>query len=114
MGIPIILACAGVLGIKWVNQNPNGENSTVRTAIVFQGIYMIVFAAVLFFYEIFSVCGVEMLDLFMKKNFGFLYGPIGKGLFTIMCVGSFMDIWICLLYLVLQDRHLLVWIRTAK
>jgi hypothetical protein len=88
IGVPIILAAAGVLGIKWVNQNPNGKNSTIRTQIVFQGIYMIVFAFILFFFETFSLSRVEMLDLFMKRNFGFLYGPVGKGLFTLM-IGVF-------------------------
>lgn len=84
MGIPFVLGCGGVLGVKWVNDNPNGKNSTVRTQIVFQGIYMIVFAAVLFAFETVSVSGIEMLDLMVKRNFGFLYGPIGKGLFTLM------------------------------
>lgn len=91
IGIPIILAAAGVLGIKWVNENPNGQNSDVRTQIVFQGIYMIVFGAILFFYEVFSLARVEITDLFMKRNFGFLYGPIGKGLFTLMYASWFFE-----------------------
>ena len=85
-GIPIFLAAGGVLGVKWVNDNPNSGSSDERTNIVFLGIYMIVFALVLFLYEVVSILGNDFLDLQMKKNFGFLYGPIGKGLYTLMCV----------------------------
>ena len=81
--MPILLAATGVLGIQFVNQNPLND-STVNTQIVFMGIYLIVFAAVLFSYEVIQLLPVEFLDNQFKRNFGFLYGPIGKGCFTLM------------------------------
>jgi len=56
------------------------------TAIVFVGIYMIIFAGILLCFECLQLCCqcgcCKVIDTFWKKNFGFLYGVIGKSVFT--------------------------------
>jgi hypothetical protein len=75
VGLPVALAACGALGV--------GESSG-DVNIIFMGIYMIVFAANLFIYEALQLCPLEYLDLVYKMNFGFLYGPIGRGAYTLL------------------------------
>ena len=72
---PIIILCVvGALGI--------GKSTSVNdTGTVFVGLYMIVFAGIVVVYEISQILPSQTLDIFMKKNFGFLFGYVGKGLF---------------------------------
>ena len=71
------LYVVGALGI--------GESNSVNdTGTVFVGLYMIVFAGIVVVFEISQILPSQTLDLFMKKNFGFLFGYIGKGLFFIL------------------------------
>ncbi len=86
VGIPLLLAASGVLGIMYVNQLNGGGNSNENVQIVFMGIYMIVFAMTLFTFEILQLLPIKSLDDMYKKNFGFLYGPIGRGSYTLMFV----------------------------
>ena len=39
---------------------------------------MVLFALILFCYEVAYVTKIETLNMIMKRNFGFLYGVIGK------------------------------------
>lgn len=77
IGMMIFLAATGALGIG----SANGINDT---GLIFVGLYLIIFAGLVFFYELAQVLRWERLDMFMKRNFGFLYGVNGKGLFILM------------------------------
>jgi hypothetical protein len=77
MGAAIMMACAGALGIK-------NANSVSDTGLVFIGLYMHIFAAILFCYEAIQIRPCDVLDTFYKRNFGFLYGPNGKGAYLIL------------------------------
>lgn len=77
LGGAIMMAAAGALGIK-------DANSVNDTGLVFIGLYMHIFAAILFCYEAIQIRPCEILDTFYKRNFGFLYGPNGKGAYLIL------------------------------
>ena len=77
LGFMIFLAAVGALGI-------GSANSINDTGLIFVGLYLILFAGLVFVYEISQVLGWEVLDNFMKRNFGFLYGVNGKGLFILL------------------------------
>ena len=77
LGLSIFMAAVGALGV-------GGSTSVNDTGVVFVGLYMIVFAAIIFIYEISQILPSKTLDMFMKRNFGFLYGYIGKGLFLLL------------------------------
>ncbi len=79
MGLTILLAATGALGIQ-----QSGSNSSDGAQLVFMGIYMIVFAATLFIYELLQICPIPYLNMAFMKNFGFLYGPIGRGMYTLL------------------------------
>lgn len=73
----VFLAATGALGV--------GSASSINdTGTIFVGLYMIIFAAVVFIYELSQMCPGKSLDNLMKRNFGFLYGTIGKGLFILL------------------------------
>jgi hypothetical protein len=70
--LPIALAAGGALGVQ------QADDADDPVQVIFVGIYMVIFAAVIFIYEMIQLIKNEKLDKFYKKNFGFLYGPIGK------------------------------------
>jgi hypothetical protein len=74
IGFMLFLAAVGALGI-------GASNNVDDTGVIFVGIYMILFAAIEFIFEVSQVMPCEALDIIVKRNFGFLYGVIGKGLF---------------------------------
>jgi len=77
LGLMVFMAAVGALGI--------GKSDSVNdTGVIFVGLYMIVFAAIVFIYEISQILPSKSLDTLMKKNFGFLYGYVGKGLFLLL------------------------------
>ena len=83
LGLMVMMSATGVLGIK-------NSSSISDTSVVIVGLYMILFAAVLAIYEIIQIYPCSLIDLVYKKNFGFLYGLMGKSGFTIfMAVLSF-------------------------
>ena len=71
------LAATGALGIAEVN-------GTGGASTVFVGLYLIIFAAIVFTNEIAQNANIEALETFYKKNFGFLYGMVGKAMFFIL------------------------------
>ncbi len=77
LGSSIFMAATGALGV-------GSANSINDTGTIFVGIYMILFAAVLFTFEVAQFCAGSSIDNIMKRNFGFLYGYIGKGLFILL------------------------------
>lgn len=77
IGFMVFLAAVGALGM--------GEARSINdTGLIFVGLYIIIFAGLVFFYELAQVLHWERLDLFMKMNFGFLYGVNGKGIFILL------------------------------
>jgi hypothetical protein len=46
--------------------------------------YMFFFATLLFVFETLEFRKIEWLDNFYKRNFGFLYGALGKAFFIIL------------------------------
>ena len=76
------MASTGAIGIK-------NAGSVEDTGTVFVGLYLILFASILFIYELAQVCPCSALDNLWKRNFGFLYGPNGKGLY--MCFISILS-----------------------
>lgn len=57
---------------------------TSDAGALFIGLYMFLFAVILFIYEVTCVKSIPFIDSFYAKNFGFLYGPIGKGLYLLL------------------------------
>lgn len=60
-------------------------------AIIFLAVYMIMFAALLFLYELMWWKAIPFVNKTLRKNFGFLYGLKGKGFYLIfvafLCLG---------------------------
>jgi hypothetical protein len=77
MGVSIMMAACGAFIVK-------DSNSVDDTGSVFIGIYMVLFAAILFCYELIQVKPIAKLDNVYKENFGFLYGPNGRGLYMFL------------------------------
>ncbi len=51
---------------------------------IFIGIYMMFFSTLLCVFELVEIRPIESVDHFMKRNFGFLYGAMGKSFFIIL------------------------------
>jgi|LauGreSBDMM110SN_4_FD.fasta_scaffold148163_1 Trk-type K+ transport system membrane component len=64
-GFPTFLAACGALALKETGEDPQ---------VAFMGIYVFIFATVLFLYEALQILPFPSLDFMYKKNFGFLYG----------------------------------------
>jgi hypothetical protein len=74
LGIPVFLAYTAAMGL--ISLENYDSNST---AIAFQAIYMLLFAALLFIFEASQIFPIERFDNAIKMNYGFLYGVFGKG-----------------------------------
>merc|ERR1719235_2417091 len=78
-----MMAATGVLGILQAA-------STDDTGVVFMGLYMIIFSLILAVFEISQLRPSMGIDNLWKRNFGFLYGPFGRGIYifiAILCFG---------------------------
>jgi len=73
------------IGLVLCNPNNIAECSSKEDDIgnSFVGVYMILFALILFMFEIAQLCHIGFVDSIMKKNFGFLYGVNGKACYII-------------------------------
>ena len=73
----------------------NAKEETYLVSEPFLAVYMILFAVLLFLYELMYWSPLEALNANIRKNFGFLYGLRGKGLYLIfvgcLCFGLGMD-----------------------
>jgi len=76
LGLAIMVAATGALGV-------NDSTSSSDTGVVFVGIYLVAFAGVLFAYEMVQIYPIQMFDMPMKRNFGFMYGTMGKGIYML-------------------------------
>lgn len=79
IGMPVLLAATGVIGLINVQ-----SDSSDGAQIVFMGVYMFAFAATIFFYEMIQFCPNTWIGVQYQKNFGFMYGPIGRGLYLLL------------------------------
>jgi COPI associated protein len=84
MGLAALMATLGVFTL--IELNGIGD-----TAAGFLAAYMIIFALLLFVYELMWWVGIPHINLVLRKNFGFLYGLKGKGFYLIfvafLCLG---------------------------
>eukprot|EP00536_Pseudo-nitzschia_multiseries_P016941 jgi/Psemu1/48549/gm1.48549_g len=90
MGLAAMMTALGVLTIIEVHRT--GINDLSEPFLAF---YMILFAVLLFLYELMWWSPMKKLNKDMRKNFGFLYGLRGKGLYLIfvafLCFGLGKD-----------------------
>lgn len=93
MGDSVYLAAVGALGtylaiiiLLYSNLNVaiGSANSANDTGTVFVGLYLLVFASLLFGYELIKFTPIKNMELFYQKNFGFMSGPIGMGLYLLL------------------------------
>lgn len=83
IGLMGMMSLTGALAIK------NVQSFTDASTIIV-GLYMILFAAMLAIFEIIQIYPIRFFDAFYKRNFGFLYGLMGKSGFTVfMAILSF-------------------------
>lgn len=75
-----MMGSLGVLTLIEVHKNSVGDLSEP-----FLASYMIMFACLLFLYEMMWWAPLASVNKGMRKNFGFMYGLRGKGLFLIFC-----------------------------
>lgn len=75
LGIPVFLAYTAAAGLRELT-----SYNASSTTTVFQCVYMLLFAALLFIFEAVQICPCEMFDNIIKRNFGFFYGVFGKGI----------------------------------
>ena len=96
--MPLLLAATGALGIQASSTQGSGSVALASSSktnesaqLVFMGIYMVMFAFTLFFYELLSLLPeIPWLSFQMRKNLGFMYGPVGRGAYTLMYVCLFV------------------------
>ena len=71
----------GTLGILTViNFNPSNVDDLTQA---FLGVYMVIFAAILFLYELCWWQPFPSINRTFRRNFGFMYGINSKGLYLI-------------------------------
>ena len=81
-----MMAALGVLTLMTFANNNNQD-----AAEGFLAVYMVLFAILLFTYELMWWMPVPWLNKVLRKNFGFMYGLQGKGLYLVfvafLCLG---------------------------
>ena len=77
LGTGLLMAFTGVSAIMKVDSSGDAGE-------LFIGLYMILFAIILFMYEVICIKSIEVLENFYAKNFGFLYGPLGKSAYLFL------------------------------
>lgn len=78
MGLAVMMSALGVLAILQVVGTKITDPSQV-----FLAAYMIMFAFLLFLYELMWWMAIPFVNKVLRKNFGFLYGLKGKGFYLI-------------------------------
>ncbi len=51
---------------------------------VFIAIYMLFFSTLLLMFELVEIKPIETVDYLLRRNFGFLYGAMGKSFYIIL------------------------------
>lgn len=86
VGLAVLMSALGVMTIIEVHRTGLGDLSEP-----FLAFYMILFSVLLFIYELMWWSPVPNLNKNVRKNFGFLYGLRGKGMYLIfvgfLCFG---------------------------
>lgn len=77
LGMAIFMAATGALGV-------GSADSINDTGNIFVGIYMFLFACIAFIFEVVQFCPGSSIEIIIRRNFGFLYGTIGKSLYTLL------------------------------
>ena len=72
-----IVSASAALGIAQAH-------SVSDASAVFIGLYLILFSGIVVFQDCVGLCKVRYFETLIKKNFGFLFGPIGKGCYFIL------------------------------
>jgi hypothetical protein len=88
IGLCTMMAALGVLTLISVHRNGNAIDNLSEP---FLAAYMVMFAILLFVYELMWWRAMPGLNKSLRKNFGFLYGLRGKGFYLIfvafLCLG---------------------------
>lgn len=84
MGLSGFLALVGAFGVQAATQSSPIPTDSYQ--VIFMGVYMVIFATTIFFFELFQLLPspLQCVDDMYKRNFGFMYGPIGRGCYLIM------------------------------
>lgn len=77
VGMCVMMAAAGALSLA----NLDDSKSVVTDVIV--SCYVLLFASVLFLHEVNEIRQIEVVEHILRKNFGFLFKPLGKGGFIV-------------------------------
>ncbi len=78
LGLAFMVAANGVLAMG------HKDSASDVVGIFFVGFYMLIFAVLLGAFEILQICPLQALDNPFKRNFGFLYGSVGKSLYLVL------------------------------
>lgn len=76
-GVGLMVATNGALAVGHKDNSNDAD-------VIFIGIYMVIFAAILMVFEVLQLCPVQSLDNIYKRNFGFLYGVFGKCFYLLL------------------------------
>jgi len=86
-GLAGLMAALGILSL--IKLTPDQVAGNISLA--FLAVYMVIFAALLFLYELIWWQPFAGLNKTFRKNFGFMYGLKGKGLYLVfiafLCLG---------------------------
>tara|TARA_B110000090_G_C13257258_1_gene398877 strand:- start:189 stop:632 length:444 start_codon:yes stop_codon:yes gene_type:complete len=75
---------SNAIGVEEADLASNAPMTQEELGNVFVGIYMVLFALILFLFEMSQLCKCwDAFDNAVKRNFGFLYGQIGKCCYTL-------------------------------
>mmetsp|Transcript_28852 Transcript_28852/g.92932 ORF Transcript_28852/g.92932 Transcript_28852/m.92932 type:complete len:178 (-) Transcript_28852:269-802(-) len=78
VGLATMMAATGALSFKQFG-NLNGNQLTQ----IFVALYLLLLASVWFTFEVSQIKPMDFLTFQLKRNFGFLFHPMGKSLFII-------------------------------
>lgn len=76
-GMCCMMGAAGGLSLVSISE------SSSPVSDFFVGVYVMLFAALLFTHELNEIHSISWLEHFLKHNLGFLFKPLGKGLFIV-------------------------------
>lgn len=87
VGLSALMGALGILALIGFTPESAGANLTAA----FLSVYMVVFAVLLFLYELIWWQPFPKINRMFRKNFGFMYGLKGKGFYLIfiafLCLG---------------------------
>lgn len=84
--LSVLMAALGMLTL--IKFKPSSANDYSEA---FLSVYMVMFALILFMYEMMYWVGIGWINKAFRKNFGFMYGLKGKGFYLVfiafLCLG---------------------------